>query len=198
MCDRILAIPFSDSKISTNSKIPKIPNTDSIISDSKISGDSKDFGDSIVKITNAKRARHGAPPLRWDSKLADVALSHAKNCVFDHSRYSYGENLALASVGEDAAKIADRFYSNEVCAYDYANPGFSASTGHFTQVVWKDTLKIGCALVTTQDFCPKGIPYSKNRSASAMLVCEYDPPGNYRGRFPSQVLPPNPPMDCKK
>ena len=27
--------------------------------------------------------------------------------------------------------------------YDFDNGGFSAGTGHFTQVVWKDSVKLG-------------------------------------------------------
>ena len=31
--------------------------------------------------------------------------------------------------------------------YDYSNPGFSETTGHFTQVVWVSTTALGCAMV---------------------------------------------------
>jgi hypothetical protein len=32
---------------------------------------------------------------------------------------------------------------NEVSKYNYRNPGFSMATGHFTQLVWKNTKSIG-------------------------------------------------------
>lgn len=47
-------------------------------------------------------------------------------------------------------------------------------TGHYTQVVWKDTTLIGCAFnlaCRTMDF----------------LVCQYKSPGNYQGQFQKQA-----------
>jgi hypothetical protein len=35
---------------------------------------------------------------------------------------------------------------NEVQYYSWSNPGFSQNTGHFTQVVWKSTSQLGCAV----------------------------------------------------
>ena len=39
--------------------------------------------------------------------------------------------------------------------------------GHYTQMVWKDTTKIGCGEASNTD-----VTY---------LVCRYTPPGNYPG-----------------
>ncbi|KAG0318144.1 Golgi-associated plant pathoproteinsis- protein 1, partial [Podila horticola] len=36
-------------------------------------------------------------------------------------------------------KTAITAWYNEEKQYNYNNPGFSGATGHFTQVVWKDT-----------------------------------------------------------
>ncbi|KAJ3860063.1 CAP domain-containing protein, partial [Lentinula novae-zelandiae] len=52
-------------------------------------------------------------------------------------------------------------------------PTFSSSTGHFTQVVWKSTTSVACAIATC-NFLGNGTGY---------LVCRYDPPGNYLGQF---------------
>ena len=56
----------------------------------------------------------------------------------------WGENLAFffnsdpaaqeATINSGAALIG--WYDDEVSLYDYAAPGFSDATGHFSQVVW--------------------------------------------------------------
>jgi pathogenesis-related protein 1 len=43
-------------------------------------------------------------------------------------------------------------------------------SGHYTQVVWKDTKEVGCAKAEC-----KGI---------IIVVCNYDPPGNVLGEKP--------------
>jgi len=50
--------------------------------------------------------------------------------------------------------------------------------GHFTQVVWKTTTEIGCALVD----CPKDTAWAGYRSQ--FLVCQYNPGGNTAGAHP--------------
>merc|ERR1711953_1061347 len=67
--------------------------------------------------------------------------------------------------------------------YDFQNPGFSSGTGHFTQVVWKASTKLGCALKVCSTLRGAGW-----RNAN-FFVCEYSPPGNYRGQFRANVLP---------
>jgi pathogenesis-related protein 1 len=68
-----------------------------------------------------------------------------------------------------------------LCAgnYNSANPVFSANTGHFTQVVWKNTKQLGCAVVN----CPAGTIFDAMYGATPFHVCEYNPPGNYAGQF---------------
>ncbi len=52
-------------------------------------------------------------------------------------------------------------------------------TGHFTQLVWKNTEKIGA-----------GIAYNSDRT-KAYAVAQYSPPGNYEDQYQENVLPPN-------
>jgi pathogenesis-related protein 1 len=128
---------------------------------------------------NAHRADHCAPPLTWDDELAASAQAWADRCVFEHS--GPGENL-FANVGTPSAAAAvDEWYS-EVAAYDFAAPGFSIGTGHFTQVVWRDTARVGCAVAA----CPGLFP---GFEASLMYVCQYASAGNMAGQFESNVLP---------
>lgn len=55
----------------------------------------------------------------------------------------------------------------QVNGYNFNNPGWSSSTGLFTQMVWKDTTAVGC--------------YVNRNCAWAMYVCQYTPSGNLIG-----------------
>ena len=41
---------------------------------------------------------------------------------------------------------ATNAWYDEAPQYDYSQPRFSGSTGHFTQLVWKETTKVGCGV----------------------------------------------------
>jgi len=99
---------------------------------------------------NTFRAKHGAAALTWSDKLAAAAQKWASGCVFKHSGGSvgpYGENLA-AGTGSFSIANGISLWTNEAKDYNPSNPVPS----HFTQVVWKATTQLGCALVT----CPAG------------------------------------------
>lgn len=104
---------------------------------------------TILDTHNKYRAKHHAPALVWDETLAAYAQKWSDRCVFEHSHGKYGENLAEGHPSWTA--VVDAWY-NEVDMYDYSKPGFSMDTGHFTQVVWKGTTKIGCGAATCDDF----------------------------------------------
>ncbi|KAG0280831.1 hypothetical protein BGZ95_008503 [Linnemannia exigua] len=128
----------------------------------------------ILDTHNKHRARHGAAPLTWNAQAAQFGNNWIQQCQFKHSGGKYGENLAAGY--KDFKTGIDAWY-NEVSKYNYNNPGFSMATGHFTQVVWKATKSVGCA----KKFCPG--------SNWTIYICNYDPPGNYQGRFPQNVSP---------
>ena len=62
---------------------------------------------------------------------------------------------------------------DEIAKYDFAAPGFSQKTGHFTQVVWRNSKELGCAKASC--------------SGKDYWVCRYSPPGNIAGQFPENV-----------
>ncbi|XP_077865903.1 Golgi-associated plant pathogenesis-related protein 1-like, partial [Saccoglossus kowalevskii] len=64
----------------------------------------------------------------------------------------------------------------DIYDYDFNNPNYQNGTGHFTQVVWKDTKMIGCATAES--------------NGRVYLACEYYPPGNVVDYFIINVLPP--------
>ena len=79
--------------------------------------------------------------------------------------------------------FGQRFVSmwyDEVNEYNFSSAGFNKKTGHFTQVVWVNTMDLGC-----------GLAISENKKVFA--VSNYSPPGNLDSikAFEKNVLPPN-------
>lgn len=100
-----------------------------------------------------------APPVEWDEELAQFARDYAPICQMQHSSGPYGENLAGGAGGGYNIERAFNSWASEGDHYDWNQPGVLEATvngetmglGHFTQVVWKATTKIGCAAVTCGD-----------------------------------------------
>lgn len=130
---------------------------------------------------NRYRGLHGVSPLVWSERIAASALAYAETCPSGHSATGYGENLSWASYGMGVTAVVTKWY-DEQSLYDYANPRFITGTGHFTQIIWKGTVSVGCARVTG---C--GPEHSLNANT---WVCQYDPPGNYISQFSQNVFPP--------
>ena len=133
-----------------------------------------------VEAHNRLRAKHCAAPLTWSSKLAEIAQRWAnalrdRGCQFGHSGGTTGENLAAGTIGTlDPGTVVKMWY-DEIAQYHFPDGGFSSSTGHFTQVVWRGSRRGGCG----HSQC-KGMD---------ILVCEYDPAGNWEGQYRENVLP---------
>jgi uncharacterized protein YkwD len=133
---------------------------------------------------NQYRALHGVPPVTWSADLATSAQNWADTCPATHSGWGYGENILWATYTLTPQEVVT-FWYNEESDYDYSNPGYyeNPGTGHFTQVVWKNTTEIGCGF---RSGCTDSIyPY--------VWVCQYNPPGNVLGEFAENVLPPGEP-----
>lgn len=132
--------------------------------------------------TNEKRALHrDTNPVTWSDELAEYAQRYAdsfscSSTSIAHSGGPYGENLAY---GYTAAGAVDAWY-NEISDYDYSNPGFSDSTGHFTQLVWASTTQVGC-----------GYKDCSRDGWGLYIACEYSPRGNIinDGYFAANVRP---------
>lgn len=139
---------------------------------------SSDFSTSMVNEHNAKRALHkDTGSLTWSDTLAAYAQNYADSydCSGNlvHSGGPYGENLAA---GYGTTGSVDAWY-NEISSYDYSNPGYSESTGHFTQVVWKGTSEVGCGLK------------SCGGEWGDYIICSYKAAGNVNGDFADNVMP---------
>jgi len=150
----------------------------------------------LLNVHNHIRASHNLPPLKWSKKLANYSLEWAnhlgrgKQCQMYHrgGKPPYGENLYLSSAevwrDQNGREVDRRIspvtivevvksWASEDKWYNYAQnrcqPG--KQCGHYTQIVWRDTTEVGCAMKV----CP---------DKSQTWVCSYNPPGNFVGERP--------------
>lgn len=127
------------------------------------------------------------PPLEWDASLAATAAAWVAECrdtqapagLIDHNPdrsdghpYYVGENV-FGSSGTATAEAAVSSWAAEKANYDYATDTCNGVCGHYTQIVWRTTLKLGCA----RGSCP-GLTYGST------IVCNYGPGGNISGQRP--------------
>ncbi|MDC0674944.1 CAP domain-containing protein [Nannocystis radixulma] len=135
----------------------------------------------ITAAHNRHRAELGIAPLTWSPELARYAQKWAdklqkQRCALKHRPRSgtdaqrHGENLYAGS-GQAATpeQVVDRWVA-EVADYDAKTGRCRGVCGHYTQVVWRDSQRLGCAMVTCGD--------------TEVWVCNYDPPGNFLGQKP--------------
>ncbi|CAF0914799.1 unnamed protein product [Didymodactylos carnosus] len=91
----------------------------------------------------------------WSSHLATTHTSaHSGNTM--NGEY-IGENLrdTSASVAINPSNINGSSPSNawydEISSYNWSNPGYTSTTGHFTQLVWAGTQVMGIGLACISD-----------------------------------------------
>ncbi|NMO13833.1 hypothetical protein HPC49_38300 [Pyxidicoccus fallax] len=148
------------------------------------------FARDMVDTHNAVRAsvtpaaNPPLEPLTWDTKAEETARAYAAKCEFVHNpnRGNYGENLAAATPGHFTTAGVVRYWAEEVADYNYASNSCASGKmcGHYTQVVWRTTKRVGCA---TQ-VCDKNSPFGAQFPRWQLWVCNYAPPGNYVGQRP--------------
>lgn len=135
--------------------------------------------------------------LEWDDEIAEVSKKIVRRCEFKHSAssertlpgypYGLGENIFVGMSRYHSHKPGymtqkwdeERKYYN----YDDLTCLPNKMCGHYTQVVWSSTTKIGCAIAV----CPSGIKYTSFSVIDLISICHYGPPGNWRGRKPYKV-----------
>ncbi|XP_028623789.1 peptidase inhibitor 16 isoform X1 [Grammomys surdaster] len=149
----------------------------------------EDEKETMVELHNYYRAQVSPPAsdmlqMRWDDELAAFAKAYAQKCVWGHNkeRGRRGENLfAITGEGMDVPLAVGNWHE------EHAHYNLSTATcdpgqmcGHYTQVVWSKTERIGCG----SHFCEtlQGVEEANIQ----LLVCNYEPPGNVKGRKPYQ------------
>nr|CDJ95938.1 SCP extracellular domain containing protein [Haemonchus contortus] len=118
---------------------------------------------------------------KYDCAIEENTMNFAKKCVFAHNSYSdrndWGQNLYMTSILKQnktaaAAESVDLWFDelqqNGVPSDNVMTMAvFNRGVGHYTQVVWQWSNKIGCAV----EWC----------SDMTFVACEYDSAGNYMG-----------------
>ncbi|KAK6333752.1 hypothetical protein TWF730_003935 [Orbilia blumenaviensis] len=137
------------------------------------------YRDAMLRVHNNCRAAHGVPALKWSQDMVNYAQTNTPTCAFAHTqtlgRDGIGENI-LYGPGSPEGMVQDMWYEKELKLYNFARQGFAMSTGHMTQMVWKATTEVGCAVKK----CPQG----------TYVKCNYRRPGNVMGQFEGNVPAP--------
>lgn len=130
----------------------------------------------IVNRHNYWRSKVGVRPLKWSSRLSLRAKKWAnhlrsENCRVYHSSGKYGENIYWSIRMKNTPESVVDEWADEIQYFD-AKTGKckGGECGHYTQIIWKNTTKVGCAVVQCGE--------------KEIWVCEYSPAGNWVGQKP--------------
>ncbi len=133
-----------------------------------------EFSRQMLAAHNDIRAGKELPPLQWSGELAAYAQKWADSLIARkraaHNPNSrYGENILTTGLGSSPSTVV-REWASEEQEYSYRKNICSGDCGHYTQLVWRSTRTVGCAMA--------------HNSRREIWVCSYDPPGNILGERP--------------
>jgi hypothetical protein len=146
------------------------------------------FPARVLAAHNIARAQAGVSGLLWDPALVSGAAAYAQQMattgVFQHSnrraRPGTGENLWMGTRGAFSLETMVGNWASEKRQFvpgifpNNSRSGNWMDVGHYTQMIWPTTTRVGCALAS-------------NRTTD-YFVCRYSPAGNIDGR-PVQNFP---------
>ncbi len=135
----------------------------------------------LLAAHNRYRNEVNVPDLTWSDEVAKSAQEWADHLAstnsFEHSQNShYGENLWQGTANSYSQTQMVNSWGDEKKDFvfgtfpDVSKTGKWSDVGHYTQVVWRNTTQVGCGLATG--------------GGNDVLVCQYNPPGNYEGEKP--------------
>lgn len=139
------------------------------------------FPARVLAAHNAARVSAGVQPLTWDHQLGSEAAKYALQLAisdrFAHSpsraRRNAGENLWMGTRGAFSVNamiggwLFEKRHFTPGLFPTVSRTGSWRDVGHYTQIVWPTTQRVGCALATNARY--------------DYLVCRYWPAGNVQG-----------------
>ncbi|GFY63566.1 hypothetical protein TNIN_46311 [Trichonephila inaurata madagascariensis] len=173
------------------------PNPECSLLDTEVTDEDKDdviraHNEYRDKVSTGQESAAGGMPtaanmmeMVWDDELASIAQKHAEQCKFRHDcyacrqvdRFMVGQNIYMAMSWGYPDKsywrpMVKAFY-DEIEQFDksYIEPFVFGSYGHFTQVVWATSWRVGCGKAVFKD----------KKWYKTYLVCNYGPAGNMMG-----------------
>ncbi len=118
--------------------------------------------------------------MAWSETAAALAADWAARCEFKHrDPNTLGENLS-AGTGERSITSVVNDWASEERDYTYSTNACAAGKqcGHYTQIIWRSSVGVGCAIAR----CTTGSPFGSG--AWSFIVCNYEPAGNFIGQKP--------------
>jgi len=140
------------------------------------------FVAALLQQQNTYRSSLRVPALNWSDDLAKDALVWARHlAAIDKGQHDptvrgkEGENIFWGTTGAFSYVQMVDFWGGEKKDFSYGvfpdcRTSNTAVVGHYTQMVWKNTTSVGCALASN--------------GKTDYLVCRYSPPGNVEGEKP--------------
>jgi len=128
---------------------------------------------ALLDFHNRARREVGVGKVTWSKKIARHAQEWADHLasrdLWQHrpSR-TYGENIARGTGNITVVQLAQGWYDEKKRYRNRVPFRYASATGHYTQMVWRDTTEIGAGVAVS-------------RSGMVYLVCNYNPPGNLDG-----------------
>lgn len=135
---------------------------------------------------NTERARVALPSMQWDAELSADAAQWARHLAttgqFEHFEEfsddpdAQGENLWMGTRGAFAPEtmvghwIAEKKDFKPGVFPNNSRTGDVEDVGHYTQIMWRDTTRMGCAIARSAE--------------DEYLVCRYSATGNVIGERP--------------
>ena len=143
-----------------------------------------EYINGMLRKHNEIRTKHNVESLKINIQLNKLAKNYAKNVINNleykepllYKEHSLGENIFISKTGLSSEEICEAWY-NEHQNYDYNKNKFQKGTGHFTQLVWKETKEVGFGKFEYGDLL--------------CLVALYSPAGNEFGEFTKNVFESN-------
>ena len=138
--------------------------------------------DRLLALHNREREAVGLGPLSWDARPASAAARYGPELAqlrgFIHSerqsRPGQGENLWMGTRNRYSLESMFHGWAREKALFRpgtyprVSSSGRSSDVGHYTQIIWPGTERVGCAVYRAQEW--------------DYLICRYAPAGNVLGQ----------------